>query len=159
MLRKIVLSVCFLFLFKVYAQSTPWQIQTKIIINEVEKELGLKLSITDDGKRSWDTQVLYMEENYRRNPLSINMYDSTGKAGIKDAFKEYMDGEITKDALIKVLKQWEHIFKHITGDAIDIGVNSLDGKKIEAVREALKKRGFKVRDERNDGIHCLHVYH
>lgn len=158
MLKKIVLLMCFLFLFKVYAQSTPWQAQTKVIINEVENELGLCLTITDDGKRSWDTQVRYMEENYIKNPLSINMYDSTGKAGIRDAFKKYMNDEITKDALIRVLKRWEYIFKHITGNAIDIGVNNLNGIKIEAVRNALRKRGFKVRDERNDGIQCLHVY-
>ena len=86
------------------------------------------------------------------------MYDSTGRAGIRDAFKKYMDNEITEDELITVLKQWEHIFKHITGNAIDIGVNSLSGTDIEAVRQALVKKGFKVRDETNDGIQCLHVY-
>ena len=158
MLRKIVLLLCFLFSFRVYAQSTPWQNQAKIVISEIEKELGLTLPITDDGKRSWDTQVRYMKENYLKNPSSINMYDSTGKAGIRDAFKQYMDNEITKDELITVLKRWEHIFKHITGNAIDIGVNYLSGTEIEAVKRALVKRGLKVRDETNDGIKCLHVY-
>jgi len=158
MLRKIVLLLCFLFLFRVYAQSIPWQNQAKIVISEIEKELKLRLYITDDEKRSWNTQVRYMRENYLKNPSSINMYDSTGRAGIRDAFKKYMDNEITEDELITVLKQWEHIFKHITGNAIDIGVNSLSGTDIEAVRQALVKKGFKVRDETNDGIQCLHVY-
>lgn len=158
MLRKIVLLLCFLFLFRVYAQSTQWQNQTKIVISEIEKELGLSLTITDDGKRSWDTQVRYMKENYLKNPSSINMYDSNGKAGIRDAFKQYMNNEITKEELIKVLKQWAHIFKHITGNAIDIGVNSLSGTDIEAVRQALVKKGLKVRNEINHGILCLHVY-
>jgi len=142
----------------VYAQSTQWQNQTKIVISEIEKELGLSLTITDDGKRSWDTQVRYMKENYLKNPSSINMYDSNGKAGIRDAFKQYMNNEITKEELIKVLKQWAHIFKHITGNAIDIGVNSLSGTDIEAVRQALVKKGLKVRNEINHGILCLHVY-
>ena len=99
-----------------------------------------------------------MRENYLKNPSSINMYDSTGRAGIRDAFKKYMDNEITEDELITVLKQWEHIFKHITGNAIDIGVDYLSGTDIEAVKQKLVKRGFKVRDETNDGISCLHVY-
>ena len=158
MLRKIVLFLCFLFLFRVYAQSTPWQNQAKIVISEIEKELKLRLYITDDGKRSWNTQVRYMRENYLKNPSSINMYDSTGRAGIRDAFKKYMDNEITEDELITVLKQCEHIFKHITGNAIDIGVNSLSGTDIEAVRQALVKKGLKVRNEINHGILCLHVY-
>ena len=158
MLRKVVLLLCFLFLFRVYAQSTPWQNQAKIVISEIEKELGLTLPITDDGKRSWDTQVRYMKENYLKNPSSIDMYDSKGKAGIRDAFKKYMDNEITKEELIKVLKQWAPIFKHITGNAIDIGVDYLNGTEIEAVKRALVKRGFKVRDETNDKIQCLHVY-
>ena len=158
MLRKIVLLLCFLFLFRVYAQSIPWQNQAKIVISEIEKELKLRLYITDDEKRSWNTQVRYMRENYLKNPSSINMYDSTGRAGIRDAFKKYMDNEITEDELITVLKQWEHIFKHITGNAIDIGVDYLSGTDIEAVKQKLVKRGFKVRDETNDGISCLHVY-
>ena len=69
-----------------------------------------------------------------------------------------MDNKITKDELIKVLKWWEHIFKHIAGNAIDIGVNYLSGREIEAVRHALIKRGLNVQDETNDGIKCLHVY-
>ena len=123
-MRKIsLILLCFLFLFRIYAQSTPWQNQAKILINEVEKELGVRLPITDDGKRSWDIQVRYMKENYLKDSSSIDMYDSTGKAGIRYAFRRYMDNKITKDELIKILKQWESIFKHITGDAIDIGVN------------------------------------
>ena len=158
MLRKIVLLLCFLFLFRVYAQSTPWQNQAKRVISEIEKELGLTLPITDDGKRSWDTQVRYMKENYLKDPSSIDMYDSSGRAGIRDTFKQYMNSEIKKEELIKVLKQHAHIFKHVTGNAIDIGVDYLRGTEIEAVRRALVKRGYKVLDETNHKIQCLHVY-
>jgi len=141
----------------VYAQSTPWQNQAKRVISEIEKELGLTLPITDDGKRSWDTQVHYMKENYLKDPSSINLYDRSGRAGIRDAFKQYMNDD-NKEELIKVLKQYAHIFKHVTGNAIDIGVNYLRGTEIEAVRRALEKRGYKVLNETNHKIQCLHIY-
>jgi len=86
------------------------------------------------------------------------MYDSSGRAGIRDAFKQYMENKITKEELIDVLKQYAHIFKHVTGNAIDIGIDYLKRIEIEAVRRALVKKGYKVRDETNHKIQCLHVY-
>ena len=78
-----------------------------------------------------------------------------------NAYTGYKDGNVTRQSLIATMKRYSSHFKHVGGNAIDIGINRSGlntQEKIDAVIKALKAAGLSVYDETSYGNPCLHVY-
>lgn len=121
------------------------------------KNAGYNL-VVKDRSRTWDEQVDTMTR--LDNSTARQMYGYADD--LWDAYTEYKDGKVTRQSLISTMKKYSSHFKHVGGNAIDIGTNSSGlntQEKINAVIKALETAELNVYDETPFGNPCLHVYH
>jgi hypothetical protein len=120
------------------------------------RKAGYNLAVTSRS-RTWDEQV---DEMVRLSDSSARqMYGYADD--LWNAYTGYKSGKVTKQSLISTMQKYRSRFKHVGGNAIDIGINrsGLDTQeKINAVKSALTAAGLSVYDESDMGNPCLHVY-
>lgn len=125
------------------------------LIYDAGNELGYNLKIMS-GSRSWEEQADTM--------ISLDEEKAQSMYGFSDevwnGLLSYKNGKISRDEFIVILKKYKSRFKHVGGNANDIGVNSsgLNREETAKLIKKLKEKGLSVLDETRWNQPCLHVY-